>query len=358
MLKNKIIVSKPELLYDVGELPFVYVDGSCCTKRREDGKIEFFTTYHLNHKHQQLHFVGTPEKPFETELEQFKIDFNGYRQVLPSGIWIQSHYECEDGTFIGFCHREDLPEDDIDYPQNYHLGFAVSYDKGNNWKYVGDVLGSCCNYISKRRSGGKWPNLGGVPFFPGKDGYFYFYFNEYNANYERYVSGARLPMKEAIEMIKREENPAYLVKKYSGNGVWNTEPEFGTAAPMIPTDLKDVNYVSEIGYEYDAHSDAAYCSALDKYILILQSARQVIMFLSDDGANWSDHVVLFTAEPDSGLTYYSTIVGMDDEATDDFSTVGHKFCVHFSHKPEFNRLPNNYGNYAKDKYYRCCVTID
>ena len=149
--------------------------------------------------------------------------------------------------------------------------------------------------------------------------------------------------------------PVHLYDQYISI---NAKIKFGTAAPMIPTDLKDVNYVEEIGYEYDAHSDAAYCSALDKYILILQSARQVIMFLSDDGANWTDHVVLFTAEPDSGLTYYSTIVGMDDEATDDFSTVGHKFCVHFSHKPEFNRLPNNYGNYAKDKYYRCCVTIE
>jgi len=358
MSENKINVSAPELLYDVGELPFVYVDGSCCTQRRPDGKIDFLTTYIINGEYQFLHFAGTPEKPFETELEPFKMDFNNYKEGQPSGIWVQSYYRCDDGMLIGFSHREDLSSDDIDYPINYHLGFSVSFDNGNSWKYIGDVLGSCCNYISKRRSGGKWPNLGGVPFFAGKDGYFYFYFNEYNSEYERYVSGARLPMKEAIEMLRRGESPASLVKKYSGNSVWDTEPMFGTAAPMIPENFEDVKFDAGIGYTYDAHSDAAYCSALDKYILILQSARQVIMFLSDDGANWNDHKLLFTAEEKSGLTYYSTIVGLDDEASDDFNTVGHKFGVYFTHKPEFYRLPDNYGNYAKDKFYRCCVTIE
>jgi len=116
------------------------------------------------------------------------------------------------------------------------------------------------------------------------------------------------------------------------------------------------------GYAFADNNSAAILKkafgTLDKYILILQSARQVIMFLSDDGANWNDHKLLFTAEEKSGLTYYSTIVGLDDEASDDFNTVGHKFGVYFTHKPEFYRLPDNYGNYAKDKFYRCCVTIE
>ena len=356
MLKSKITVSEPELVYDSDQMKFA-VDGSCCTLRRADGRIDFLTTACGDGKANCLHFVGTAENPFDEELEDFEWDYNNYRTAFPSGLWVQSFYKCEDGMLIGFTHREDLSKD-LDYPQSYHVGFSVSYDNGQHWKYLGDVLGTCCNYISKNRCGGKFPNVGGVPFFAGKDGYFYFYFNEHNQNYERYVSGARLPIKETIESVRRGEAPASLVKKYSGNGVWDTEPKFGVAARMLPENLEDVRFIEEIGYKYDCHSDAAYCSALDKYVLIVQSARQVIMFLSDDGASWNDHRVLFNAEPDIGLCYYSTIVGLDDEASDDFSTIGSDFYVYFTHKPKFVRLPGNYGYYLEDKFYRCRVTIE
>ena len=77
----------------------------------------------------------------------------------------------------------------------------------------------------------------------------------------------------------------------------------------------------------------------------------------DDGANWDEHIVAATAEPYTGLFYYSTIVGLDDEASDDFSTVGHDFYIYYTHKVNFLRLPDNYGDYFTDMYYRCRVTI-
>ena len=69
-------------------------------------------------------------------------------------------------------------------------------------------------------------------------------------------------------------------------------------------------------------------------------------------------MVLSTADPDVGLYFYSTIVGLDDEASDDFSTVGHDFYVYFFHKPGFFRLPGNFGDYDTDRLCRVRVTID
>ena len=356
MLNKKITISPTELIYNDDRLTYT-VDGSCCTLRRPDGKIDFWTT-DLGGKPYYRRFRGTAEDPFEQELTPFEWDYNNYKEVWPCGLWVQSFYKCDDGMLIGFTHREDLNREDPDYPQTYHIGFSVSHDGGQNWKYLGDVLGTVCNYLSKKLTDGKYPNVGGVPFFAGKDGYFYFYFNEYNKNYERYISGARMPVKEAVEMIRKGECPASLVKKYSGGDVWDTEPMYGTAAKMFPENCEDIKYFEDCGYKYDCHSDAAYCKALDKYMIVVQAARQIVLFFSDDGAHWDDHVVASTAEPYTGLYYYSTIVGLDDEASDDFSTVGHDFYIYFTHKTEFLRLPENYGNYDSDTYCRCRINIE
>ena len=165
-------------------------------------------------------------------------------------------------------------------------------------------------------------------------------------------------MKESIEKIRRGECPDNLVRKYSGGDVWDTEPMFVTAAPMLPEDCPDLLVSDECGYIYDCHSDAAYCSALDKYMLAVQSARQLILFFSDDGAHWNDHIAVATCEKDSGLYYYSTIIGLDDEASDDFSTVGHRFCIHYTQKVGFLRRPGRWDNYCVDDYYSSQITID
>ncbi len=356
MLNKKITVSAPELVYKDSELSYT-VDGSCCTLRRDDGKIDFWTT-DLGEMPYYRRFRGTAEDPFAEEIRPFEWDYNNYKSVWPCGLWVQSFYKCDDGMLIGFTHREDLNRQDPDYPQSYHIGFSVSHDGGNSWKYLGDALGTCQNHISKRRSGGKYPNVGGVPFFAGKDGYFYFYYNEYSPEYERYISGARLPMKETIELIRKGESPAHLVKKYSGGNTWDTEPMHGTGAKMFPENCSDIKLFEDCGYKYDCHSDAAYCKSLDKYMIAVQAARQLILFFSDDGCHWDEHIVAATAEPYTGLLYYSTIVGLDNEASDDFSTVGHDFYIYYTHKIDFLRLPDNYGDYETDLYYRVRVTIE
>lgn len=333
--KDRIHISPAELIFTDEQQTFTQ-DGSCCTLRRPDGKIEFWTT-DLGALPYYHHFLGTTENPFAEELEPFTWDYNGYKDTWPCGVWVQNMYNCGDGLFFGFVHREDIHKTDPGYKNNYHIGFGVSHDGGHHWKYLGDVCSNVCNYQRK------YANMGGVPFFAGKDGYFYFYFNDFSTDFKPYVTAARLPIKESIEMIRHDELPLSLVKKYSGNGVWDTDPMTGTAAPMMP----EVE-----GCHFDSHSDSAYCAALDKYLLIARDGSRLHLLLSDDCAHWEDPILMFAAEPATGYVSYATIVALDNEASDDFSTVGHDFYVYFTYKPNGSR------DYDYDLYYRCRVTID
>ena len=129
------------------------------------------------------------------------------------------------------------------------------------------------------------------------------------------------------------------------NGVWDTDPMTGTAARMLP---------QIEGFHFDSHSDAAYCSALGKYMLLSQGDCRLYMLLSDDCVHWEDPIVVATGSPRTGYFSYSTIVGLDDEASTDFSTVGHDFYIYFTHKPNGEQI----DGYDYDLYHRCRITID
>lgn len=346
-MKNRIHVSKPELVCPDEKMPFT-MDGSFCKLRQMDGSIHYWTT-DLGEKPYYHRFRGTTDDPFLQEIETFDWDFNGYKDTWPCGLWVQSMYRCDDGMLIGFVHREDLNHADPEYPNNYHIGFGVSHDGGTHWKYLGDVCGNVCNDCVR------YPNMAGVPYFPGKDGYFYFFFNDYTPEMERYVSAARTPIQEAIAAIRKGELP--VVKKYSGNGVWDTEPMHGMGAPILPK-LDGINEDSLDRKYYDCHANAAYCSALDRYILVVQHRYELFMFLSEDGSQWGEPLKVASPEPNTGYCYYTTIVGTDDEASDDSSTVGHSFNIFFTHKPDYCRVYRASTGYGNDQYYRVQVTID
>ena len=347
-MKDRIHFSAPEVVYPDEKMPFT-MDGSCCKLRQADGSYHFWTT-DLGVKPYYHRFHGTAEDPFAQEIEGFEWDYNGYKDEWPCGLWVQSMYRCDDGMLIGFVHREDLRHNDPDYLNNYHIGFGVSHDGGSHWKYLGDVCGSVCNDRPV------FPNMAGVPYVAGKDGYFYFFFNDFTPDMERYVSGARTPMKEAIEAIRRGEAP--VVKKYSGNGVWDTEPMHTPGAPLLPK-LDGINEDSLDRKNYDCHANAAYCSALDRYILVVQHRYTVFMFLSEDGSHWEEEpLVVAEMQPNTGYCYYATIVGTDDEASADSSTVGHAFYIYFTHKPHYRRVFRASSGYEHDRYCRVRVTVE
>ncbi len=333
---DRIEVGPLEVVYTDDQLSFT-VDASCCKLRNEDGSVDFWTT-DLGELPYHRHFRGTEEDPFATELEPFEWDYNGYPDEWPRGVWVQSFYRCDDGMLIGFIHREDLIHDSNTYPHSYFIGFGVSHDGGKHWKYLGDVCGNVCNFT------GFYANMKGVPYFAAKDGYFYLIFNDFLENKFSFVTSARVPMDEAIECIRRGELPK--VKKYSGNGIWDTDPMKGTGAPILPKELGD-RY-------FNSHSDAAYCSALDKYVLVLQTLNpnQVGLFFSDDCVTWEGPLYI-DAIPDEDVEKeycaYSMIVGLGEEANADYSTIGHEFYVYFTHK--------SLTDYPVDTYCRRKITI-
>ena len=346
-MKNRIHFSRPELVYPDEKVPF-NMDGSLCKLRQADGSYLFWTT-DLGDTPYYHRFHGTAEDPFQEEVENFDWDYNGYKDTWPCGLWVQSFYQCEDGMLIGFVHREDLSHDDPEYLNNYHIGFGVSHDGGSHWKYLGDVCGNVCNDCHR------FPNMAGVPYIAGKDGYFYLFFNDFTPDMERYVTAARTPIKEAVEAIRKGELP--VVKKYSGNGVWDTDPMNGMGAPVLPL-LDGINEDSLDRKNYDCHANAAYCSALDRYVLVVQHKYTLFMFLSEDCCNWGEPITVGAPEPNTGYCYYTTILGVDDEASADSSTVGHSFYIYFTHKPDYRRVFRAASGYENDQYYRVRVTID
>jgi hypothetical protein len=302
MLNERIHISEPELIYTDEQMRYTS-DGSCGTVRQPDGKIDFWTT-DLGALPYYRHFRGTTEDPFAEELPPFEWDYNGYKDTWPCGLWVQGLYQCDEQLLLGFVHREDIHKTDPEYKNNYHIGFGVSHDAGKHWKYPGDVCGNVANYRAKHA------NMGGVPFFAAKDGYFYFYFNDFDPEGKAHMSCARMPIQDTIEMIRRDELPISLVKKYTGNGIWDTDPMTGTAAPILPT---------VEGIHFDSHSDSAYCSALDQYLLLSQTGGcgKLAMFFSDDCEHWEGPMYLDEVEPKTFLQPYSTFVGLDDEASAD-----------------------------------------
>lgn len=89
MLTGKIHVSKTEAVYTDDQLSYT-VDGSCCTIRRPDGKIDFLTT-DLGSLPYYHHFRGPDDDPFAEELEPFEWDYNHFKAVYDQSENRQLH---------------------------------------------------------------------------------------------------------------------------------------------------------------------------------------------------------------------------------------------------------------------------
>ena len=155
-------------------------------------------------------FVGTPEDPF-TEDILYEMDYNGYTCAEPSGIWFMSAYKYPDGMLVGFCHRELISRTDPGFGNCFFIGLAVSYDGGASWKYSGDIVSNALN------GGAIMANMGGVPLLI-KDGYFYIYFNDYDATGLHRVSAARMQIEETRACLLEEKSPRHSSTPAAASG--------------------------------------------------------------------------------------------------------------------------------------------
>ncbi len=331
---GRITVGAPELVVPDNGMPYT-LDGTFATLRQPDGSILYWETANGDRPYFYLH-RGTAEDPFASLETTFGWDYNGYRVEWPSGVWVQNLYQWEAGTLIGFIHREDLERNNDAGANDYFIGLAISTDGGLHWTYGGDILSTVQNGDAVHS------NMGGVPYLVVGD-YFYIYYNEFNRNGVMYPSAARCRIDETVEALKDGTVP--VAEKYAGDGVWGVDGMTGTGKPLI---------ADGYGTGYDTHADAAYCAPLGRYLLTLQThgLSRLLLYQSDDGLNWDDYepIVLDQAQEGVFMQPYSTFVGLTEDASDDFSTVGACFYLYFPRK-------GMGAGYAYDDLYRVQVTI-
>lgn len=333
---DRIHIGEPNLICCDKDMP-ITLDGTMIPLKNSDGTWRFITC-DLCKKPYHHKFIGTPDNIFQKH-EYCDMDSNGYMDEFPCGIWPWSAYKCEDGMIFCLCHREMISRTDPMFKNAYFIGIAVSYDNGDNWKYLGDIIGTPGNGTSN-----PWAaNIGGIPIFE-KDGFLYMYFNDTNAdNNLRWISAARMNLSEAIEAIRNEKLPK--VKKFSGTGKWETDPMTEMGANILP---------EVTGFYPDSHGCGVYIRPLNKFMLTLQSngIGKLMAFFTEDGEHFTEYLLIDEVENSNNniMQPYAFCISTDGDCTDDMRETGSEFYMYYPHKGCGDK-------YEYDDLYRRKITI-
>lgn len=335
---QRIHISPPELVKSDAELGAFTLDATFVPLKNADGTYCFLNTSY-SEKPNFHRFVGTPEEPLGTDI-LYEMDYNGYTHAEPSGVWIMSAYKYPDGMLVGFCHRELINQRDPGFGNGFFIGLAVSHDGGASWKYIGDIASNALN------GGAILANMGGVPLLV-KDGYFYVYFNDFDATGLHRVTAARMQIEETKACLLEGKTPP--VFKYTGSGIWKTDPMKCTGASILP----------DVGFRPDAHAKGVYCKPLDRYLLTMQTNAEarLILFISEDCEHFDQHIILDVAEEGKEMQPYSFFMSTDGDCSDDMNEIGKEFYIYYPRKGMLLGNPTAKYDYGYDDWYRVKVTI-
>ena len=335
---DRIHIGEAELVKTDAQLGEFTLDGSFVPLRQNDGTWHFLHTS-FSEKPNYHRFVGTAEDIIQGDL-LYDMDYNGYCCAEGSGVWIMSAYKYEDGFLVGFCHRELLHHTDPTFGNCFFIGLAVSYDDGGSWKYIGDIVSNVLN------GGAIKANMGGVPLLV-KDGYFHVYFNDADRDGVQRISAARMKIDETKACLLEGKLPP--VFKYTGSGMWKTDPMKCAGASILP----------DVGFLPDAHAKGVYCKALDRYLLTMQTNAEarLLLFISKDCEHFDEHIILDVAEEGVQMQPYSFFMATDGDCSDDMNDIGSAFYIYYPRKGTRIRDSKEYGDYGYDDLYRRKVTI-
>lgn len=335
---DRIHIGEAELVKTDAQLGEFTLDGSFVPLRQNDGTWHFLHTS-FSEKPNYHRFVGTAEDIIQCDL-LYDMDYNGYCCAEGSGVWIMSAYKYEDGFLVGFCHRELLHHTDPAFGNCFFIGLAVSHDGGCSWKYIGDIVSNVLN------GGAIKANMGGVPLLV-KDGYFHVYFNDADRDGVQRISAARMKIDETKACLLEGKLPS--VFKYTGSGMWKTDPMKCAGASILP----------DVGFLPDAHAKGVYCKALDRYLLTMQTNAEarLLLFISKDCEHFDEYIILDVAEEGVQMQPYSFFMATDGDCSDDMNDIGSAFYIYYPRKGTRIRDSKEYGDYGYDDLYRRKVTI-
>ncbi|TAN38839.1 MAG: hypothetical protein EPN23_00895 [Verrucomicrobia bacterium] len=331
-----IKVGKPELIYTQEEIPIRY-DGTVSTLRKDGKDMCFFSSYGCrikpggNHRSRHSWFSGPPEDPLKVHLssktEEEFWDYNGYYQNMQeAGLWILALHQLENGDLLAITHAE------LQYPTNkiyrFRLGLGYSTDKGAHFTYCGEIIKAADDIT----------NVGGGAYIL-RDGYIYAYYNDGDpVTKERRECVARAKLDDVVQAAARHQVTT-----------WNRYRDGRWATPAL-SDTPGSNILPRVYGGEDLHSDAAYCTALDRYLMTVQthSAHKLLLFASTDGLDWKQAAIVDeTAE--KVMQPYAAFVDYNSP-TDDGLVVGGQFYIYYP------RMKINDQN--KSAMYRRLITIE
>ena len=345
---KQLKTGKVELVYTEDEIPIRY-DGSLSTLRR-NGEMHFFHSFgcrfapgrdpaspHYRRSRHSWH-KGTPEDPLKVHLgsktEEELWDYNGYYQddnLEEEGIWILGMYECPNGDLLAITHAELNTSSDWK-DQRFAMGLGYSTDRGASWIYCGEII----------RPADDRQNIGGGAYVVQGD-YLYVYYNDINPNGEaatdqnRLQCVARAKLDEVIAAAAR--NKVVPWHKYA-DGKWN-----------IPglSNQPGEDLIPHVTGGEDLHADATYCTALEKYLLTVQTHGngKLLLFSSPDGLDWSLETIVDQNDYQA-LQPYAAFVDFDGPSAD-CHTVDGDFYIYF---------PRKGPDHDYDYMYRCKITIE
>ncbi len=334
-----IKIGEAELIYTEDEIPIRY-DGSLSTIKKDENSMYFFHSFgcrlkpESNRRSRHSWHYGPPLDPLKvhhfSKTDDEFWDYNGYYQHMEEeGIWILGMYQANDGALLGITHSEvrDFPGEKED--QVFAIGLEYSTDRGASWTYCGEIV----------RAGDPFTNVGGGAYLI-KDDYLYVYYNDRDTiDKEKKLCVARARLNGVLNDASKHRVGTW--HKYR-DGNWDT--------PGL-SDIAGSNVVPRFdGRMGDLHSDAAYCTALGKYLLTVQTglANRLLLYSSTDGVDWQQEKVVDVAGKDE-IQAYSSFVDFNGP-TNDCREVDGSFYIYFPRK--------RHDDHEYDYMYRRLITIE
>jgi len=340
---KSITIGPAELLYTEDEIPIRY-DGSMSTIQKDANTMYFFHSFGCRfdpgEKRRSRHswFYGPPLDPLKThdfsKTEEDFWDYNGYYQdTEQEGVWILGIYKRNNGDLLAITHSEvTYASDKTKF--HFSIGLGYSVNNGKSWTYCGEIA----------RAADDTTNVGGGAYIIVGD-YLYVYYNDGIATNDteeaerrsrrQCVARARLD-----DVLKKASNHKVGTWYKYKDGHWDTPGLSNTAG----TDLIPKVYGAE-----DVHSDAAYCTALGKYLLTVQThkAHKLLLFSSTDGIKWTREAIVDETDDDI-MQPYSCFVDYNGP-TADCREVDGSFYIYYPRK--------RFANDNQDDMFRRLITI-
>lgn len=341
LVASDIKLGELELIYTEDEIPIRY-DGSLSTLMK-DGEMHFFHSFGcrlettMDRRSRHSWHKGTPMDPLKHHIRSTTDkefwDYNGhYDEYDQKGIWILGMYACQNGDLLGITHAELNKKTKagrmVRANQRFALGLGYSTDGGVSWTYCGEIL----------RPADDRHNVGGGAFVI-HDGYLQVYFNDVipagrGSPKQRLQTVARAKLSTVLEAAARGGVTPWF--KYK-DGHWEIPGLGGMPGEDIIPEREGAN---------DLHVDAAYCTALEKYLLTVQGKGLLLLFSSPNGVNWAFEETV--DQVDGKIVPYSSFVDWDGPSVD-CNVVDDEFYLYF---------PRKAADHNIDYLYRRKITIE